>query len=255
VTVSEEFHRRAIEGLDAELALFGSCSDASAVLRRDGVVASLSPNTPDRSIFNSVYAAGPDALEAAIDELAATYADAGVRAWTVWVPDHDRRSAELLASRGHVLDAAPRTMGLELSDLQTPGPLPSDVELVPGELSTIGQINDRAYGIEGPGWGVAIEREPDLEHESLMAVIDGEPVACAMVLDHGDDAPVTAVATLPEHRRKGLAGGIVTELLESARRRGRRTGTLQASRAGAPVYSRLGFADVGFIELWELRGA
>jgi len=28
-----------------------------------------------------------------------------------------------------------------------------------------------------------------------------------------------------------------------------------ASRAGAPVYERLGFADAGFIELWELRKA
>jgi GNAT superfamily N-acetyltransferase len=91
--------------------------------------------------------------------------------------------------------------------------------------------------------------------ESAMAIVDDEPVACAIILDHDDDACVTAVATLPEHRGRGLAGGIISELLSSARRRGLRTGSLQASRAGAPVYERLGFSDVGFVELWELREA
>jgi predicted GNAT family acetyltransferase len=64
---------------------------------------------------------------------------------------------------------------------------------------------------------------------------------------------VTAVATLPEHRGRGLASAIVERLLADARDRGMRTGTLQASKAGAPVYERLGFADLGFIEMWELR--
>lgn len=254
--MSEDIHRRAIDGLDIEIELFGGCSDACSVIRRDGVIASVSPPTPDRSLFNSVVATGPETLAAAIDELAAVYADAGIRAWTVWVPDYDRRSAELLAERGHVLDGAPRTMGLDLVDLRPPGEsLPEGVELVRGEIPVIGSVNDRAYGIETPAWGVAMEREPDLPLDSLMAVDAGEPVACAMVLDHHGDAAVTAVATLPEHRGKGLAGWIITELLGSARDRGLTTGSLQASRAGAPVYERLGFADAGFVELWELREA
>jgi len=254
--VSEQIHRRAIDGLDIEIELFGACSNACSVIRRDGVVASVSPPTPDRSLFNSVYAAEPEALETAIDELAATYADAGIRAWTVWVPDYQRRSAELLARRGHVLDASPRTMGLDLTDLRPPvQPLPGGVELARGEVGVIGSINDRAYGIEAPAWGVAMEHEPDLPLDSLIAIVDGEPVACAIVLDHRGDAAVTAVATLPEHRGKGLAGWIITELLTAARDRGLTTGSLQASRAGAPVYERLGFADAGFVELWELREA
>lgn len=252
--MTDEIHRRAIDGLDAEVELFGGCSDACSVIRREGVIASLSPPTPDRSLFNSVVANGPDALAATIDELTSVYADAGIRAWTVWVPDYDRRSAELLAERGHVLDAAPRTMGLDLADLNPPEqPLPEGVDLVPGEISAIGSINDRAYGIETPAWGEAMEHEPDQPLDSLMATVAGEPVACAVVLDHRGDAAVTAVATLPEHRGKGLAGWIITELLRSARERGLTTGSLQASRAGAPVYERLGFADAGFIELWELR--
>jgi GNAT superfamily N-acetyltransferase len=248
----EELRRRVVEGLEVEVALFGSCSEATLVARLPGVIASVSPPTADRSIFNSVTASGPEALAATAGDLGDLYREAGVRAWTVWVPDDDRPSAELLAARGHVLDGAPRAMALELSDLR-PVELPAGVELVPGAIATIGAINDRAYGIEGPGWATAMVDEPDLAIESAIAVDDGEPVACALVLDHGDDACVSAVATLPGHRGRGLAGAIVSRLLTSAAERGIRTGSLQASRAGAPVYARLGFEDVGFFELWERR--
>jgi len=248
----EELRRRVIEGLEVEVALFGSCSEQTSVARLPGVFASVSPPTADRSIFNSVTASGPDALAATADDLGALYREAGVRAWTVWVPDDDRISAELLAARGHVLDGAPRAMALELSDLR-PVELPAGVELVPGAMATVGAINDRAYGIEGPGWATAMTDEPELAMESAIAIADGEPVACALVLDHGDDACVSAVATLPGHRGRGLAGAIISRLLASAAERGMRTGSLQASRAGAPVYARLGFEDVGFIELWEQR--
>ena len=252
--MSEELRRRVIAGLEVELALFGSCSTTASVLRLPGVVASVSPATPDRSLFNSVTATGPDALAAAIDGLTDAYAKAGVRAWTVWVPDDDRRSAALLAARGHVLDGSPRSMALELTDLR-PVAIPEEAELVPAEIGDIARINDRAYGLEGAAWAATIEHRPDLDMEAAVALVDGEPVSCAVVLDREDDACVTAVATAPEHRGKGLAGGLISELLGSARRRGLRTGSLQASKAGAPVYERIGFEDVGFIEMWELREA
>jgi predicted GNAT family acetyltransferase len=85
-----------------------------------------------------------------------------------------------------------------------------------------------------------------------MALVDGEAVSCAIALDSGDDACVSAVATVPEHQGKGLAAAIIAELLAAAAR-GTRTGTLQASMAGESVYERLGFVDVGFTEMWELR--
>jgi GNAT superfamily N-acetyltransferase len=250
----DELRRRVLAGLELELELFGSCSEASQVLRPQRVIASLSPRTPDRSLFNSVYAADSAALSEEIDSLAAGYAQAGVRAWTVWVPDDDRESAAMLAARGHVLDGAPRSMGLALSDLREPErALPAGTELVEGDLQEVARINDLAYGIDAAGWGAAIERTPDLPVHSCMALIDDEPVSCAMVLSGGGDACVTAVATLTEYRGKGLASAILVRLLDDARGRGLETGTLQASRAGAPVYERLGFADVGFIEMWELR--
>ena len=250
--MTEELKRRVIAGLEPEIELFG-CSRSGSILRLPGVIASISPATPGRSIFNSVSATDARALAAAADELSTTYADAGVEAWTVWVPDHDRESAALLADRGHVLDGVPRAMGLELADLRPPArPWPAEAELVAGEIGAIGVVNNRAYEHED-GWSAAVEGLPDRPHGTAMALIDGEPVACAIVIDHAGDACVTAVATVPEHQGKGLAGHIVAELLSDARSRGAGTGTLQASQAGAPVYERLGFIDVGFFELWELR--
>jgi GNAT superfamily N-acetyltransferase len=250
----DELRQRVLDGLELEIELFGGSSKEGSVLRPPGVIAAVSPSTPERSLFNSVFAVDTPALADSIDSLAATYERAGVRAWTVWVPDEDRESAALLADRGHALDGAPRSMGLELSDLRpAERPLPPDVELVAGELGAVARINDLAYEIDTDGWGAAIERAPELPIHSYMATVEGEPVSCAMVLSGGDDACVTAVATLPEHRGRGLASAIVERLLADARDRGMRTGTLQASKAGAPVYERLGFADLGFIEMWELR--
>jgi GNAT superfamily N-acetyltransferase len=248
----DELRRRVIDGVEGEIELFGGCSERSSIVRMPGVVASVSPATPDRSIFNSVIASGPDALSAALDRLSSLYRDAGVRAWTVWVPDDDRASAALLDGAGHVLDGAPRSMALELGALRPRRPA-DGIEVAPGDMAVLGPINDRAYGIDGPGWAAALDGEPELAAEVAVALSGDEPVACAAVLDRGEDACVTAVATLPEQRGRGLAGALISRLLAAAAGRGARTASLQASRAGAPVYERLGFADVGFIELWERR--
>jgi GNAT superfamily N-acetyltransferase len=248
-----ELHQRGVAGLRLEIELFGS-SMPGRVIRRPGVVASVSPLTPHRSIFNSLTAANADALADSIDELEAVYRSAGVHAWTVWVPDYDRQSPKLLEARGHVLDGSPRSMGLELEDLRIPGQdLPAGAEVVEIGTAETGRINDLAYGIEGPGWEMAIGPEPDLRVHALAVEVGGEPVSCAIAIDGGDDVCITGVATAPGHRGTGLAAAVVARLLVDGRDRGMQTATLQASRAGAPVYERLGFSDVGFIELWELR--
>ena len=249
----EELERRVRAGLPAELELFGSCSRSARVVRLDGVIASVSPATPDRSLFNSVYATEPAALAAAIDELEAGYEEAGVRAWTVWLPAGDPLGPGLLADRGHALDGDPRSMGLELRDLRPPArELPGGVELRAGDLAEIGAVNDAAYELDRE-WGAALTGEPSIEVHWAVAAEGVEAIACAGVIDVGDDACVTAVATLPDRRGGGLASALIARLLAAAAERGMRTASLQASRAGAPVYARLGFRDVGCTEMWEKR--
>ena len=113
-----ELRRRAVDGVAEEIAVFGAGAPDSRLIRRDGLIASVVPATPQRSIFNSVFHTDTGGRwRPRSTDLAAAYDDAGVRAWTVWVTDADRAGAELLAGRGHALDTAPRAMALELADL------------------------------------------------------------------------------------------------------------------------------------------
>lgn len=249
-----ELERRVRAGLSAEIELFGSCSQSASVVHLGAAIASISPATPDRSLFNSVYAPDPGELPSLIDDLEAIYRGAGVRAWTVWLPAADPRGPGLLAERGHVLDGSPRSMGLPLAELRPPErPLPDGVELRAARgLAEIGAVNDAAYGLDGV-WETAIGGEPTVTAHWLVAAEGDRAIAGAGAIEVGDDACVTAVATRPEHQGAGLASILLARLLADVAGRGISTATLQASRAGAPVYERLGFRDVGNTEMWERR--
>src|SRR5438067_655080 len=82
----------------------------SRALTIDGVTAAITPATPDRSVMNGVVVEDFARLAGVLGELAAAYADAGVRAWTVWVPEYELKARELLEAAGHVLDATPAAM-------------------------------------------------------------------------------------------------------------------------------------------------
>src|SRR4249920_1437272 len=101
---------------EAVLAMTGG-----GLLDIDGVCACVSPATPERSVFNSVLYERPEALAAALDDLAAAYDEQGIDAWTVWVPESDRETAALLEAAGHKHDANPSAMVLDLDDLADSG--------------------------------------------------------------------------------------------------------------------------------------
>jgi hypothetical protein len=96
--------------LAAFVRLVGRGSEGAALYERDGVLAAVVPACPDRSVINSVTYSDAASLEAMLDELAAAHEEAGVRAWTVWVPEDDRDVAALLQASGHRLDATPTAM-------------------------------------------------------------------------------------------------------------------------------------------------
>lgn len=234
--------------------LEGTCEFARLLATRfhelDGVGAAVVPACPERSVMNCVCYQGAPQLVAALDELAAIYADAGVTAWTVWVPPGDREAASALEAAGHVLDAAPEAMGMELSRAERPaGRLDWTRSADPALL---GPLNDRAYGYDG-----SFERALEgLSADGLTmysADLDGRPASCCATLDCGGDCHVILVATLREARRRGLASGLLAHALADARERGLETTSLVATKAGRPVYERLGYRGVGTLEMWERR--
>jgi GNAT superfamily N-acetyltransferase len=247
----KELRRRAVGSVRDQVEAFGSAHDDSLLIRRLGLLAAVVPASPERSFFNSVFYDDPAALAAEVEGLEGVYESHGVCAWTVWVPDEDRESARMLDARGHSLDASPRAMAMELADLGPEPPAPAGIEPGPIEASTCAALNDRAYGYESDGFAAGIARETTIRWYGAFAA--GEPIGCLGTIEVGDDCLVTGVATPPEHRGRGIASWLVRQALADARASGLSSASLQASRAGAPLYERIGFRDLGFIEMWEMR--
>ncbi len=250
-STDEQWARLVRDGMPPCWGLLAEGSGGS-VWERAGVFASITPQAPDRSIFNSVFYEDSGELLRSLDELGAAYEAAGVRAWTVWVPEKYAAAAKGLERNGHVYDGAPRYMGMPLSDLREPdGELGFEV-VEREDYAELARINEIAYGYP-PGAYVAVAQAPMPGIRIYFAELDGEPVSTLGVWPHRSDAVVIWVATLPEARNRGIAGRLMAHALANARDDGYETTTLQSSALGRPVYERLGYRDVGAAQLWEKR--
>src|SRR4249919_1246304 len=184
-----ELRRRAIAGVRDEVEAFGSAAPDSILVRREGLLASVVPASPQRSLFNSVYYEDAAALAAELDALAALYESHDVRAWTVWVPDDDRETARLLSARGHSLDAGPRAMAMELAEFDAEPSTPAGLDPGPISPSVCAELNDRAYGYGADGFRAGLAGETEIRWHGAFA--DGEPVGCVGTIEVGDDCCVT----------------------------------------------------------------
>lgn len=245
---------RTLASLRSSYALTVKGAPDSHLLELNGLAASIVPATPDRSVLNGVVYERVEALEANLDEIAAAYEEAGVRAWTVWVPDADKRAVELLESAGHVLDASPRAMAMQLDALgDPPGPEPE----WSGEwdIEAAGLVNDRAYGDPEGLWASAMGGVPEGAAHLYLVRIDGEPASMVMVHDHEEDCVFWYAATVPEARGRGYVSGLLHRALSDARERGCRTTTTEATAMGRPVYERIGYRDLGALHMYERRAS
>jgi GNAT superfamily N-acetyltransferase len=241
------------ECLKAELRLFGSSSPGAQVLQRPGVLASIAPVAKQRSLFNGVYYQRPEDLLEAYDFFARTYRSRGVQAWTVWVHPGDSATAQALAERGHKLDSQPLAMAALLADLELaePGDLRWSKT---GDFAVVAALNDAAYGFPPPAFIAALAQAREPRWHAYVAHLDQRAVASVLV-HHGSDANagVTGVATLPEARGTGIASRLLSVALRDAQAQGMLSTSLQASPKGRSVYARMGYQDVGTMQMWELR--
>ena len=246
----QAFFARQYASLREFCRLLGGAAPGSRVLELEGVLGAVVPAAPERSVVNSVTYGSARDLEQALPELADAYEAAGVRAWTVWVPHFDTEAAALLENAGHVLDADPEAMVMELDLLA--GAAPGDLDLDPApSVATVARLNDRAYNFGGEQFQRALQTAPSLH--CYVARDEGRPVCCATGHDCDGDFSVTFVATVPEARGRGLASRLLTLSLHEARERGCTTTSLQATKAGEPIYRRLGYRGLGPVQMWERR--
>jgi GNAT superfamily N-acetyltransferase len=220
------------------------------VLTERDVQAAMIPASPNRSFFNSVFYEDSEHLVEMLPRLAEAYENAGVNAWTVWIPAEDELARSALEAAGHELDAKPRAMGIELSGLQELEPDPKVEIRNETEMETVRRINEIAYGYP-PGDFPPIAPMPDTE--VFLADLDGETVGTVLTWDRGADTEATFVATLPEARGRGIARRLLAHALAKERERGKQASTLIATKLGFPVYEKLGYRDVGHLQMWERR--
>jgi GNAT superfamily N-acetyltransferase len=246
----EELSERPYRSLKPFCRMLAVASEGARLIEPPGTIAAIVPVAPDRSIANSVAYTEAGALERELDGLAATYAEAGVRAWTVWVPERDRATQRLLEAAGHKLDGAPTAMALELASFErSPSP---DLDLgTDPDPSLVGAINDEAYGMDGDFSRAFARRVPELR--LYVARVDGEAAACVGAVHDRGDAGIYLVATRVRARGRGLAADLMTVALNEAREAGCETASLQSTAMGKPVYTRLGFREFGAIQMWERR--
>lgn len=220
----------------------------------EGVTAGLCREIPHRSVFNSVVYRDSEALVAALPDLARAHEEAGTVAWTVWVPETDTLARTAVEDAGHVLDATPQAMAAPLEEIDCEaGAEGLDWERADG-VEEMGAILGEAFHWAGEPIAKVLDAVKGVGH-LYVARVDGRPAGCTGAVDVEGDAGIYWVGTLPEARGRGVASGLMRQALLDARERGCETTSLQATAMGRPVYRRLGYRELGVIEMWERRRA
>jgi GNAT superfamily N-acetyltransferase len=230
---------------------FGRSAQGGEVIELPGIVGCITPGLGTHSMFNASVPDGAEPLRAALPELSRRYAERGVSAWGVWAHDSDAESARACEDHGMRLDSTPAAMGRELraGDFEAPG----EVERM-ADLDAFDVVEAGAWGFQ-PGVIAAAQPHVLREYRCYLARDErGAPAAIVGTIHHRGDCGVTLVGTVPSARGKGLATAAMRCALAEAIADGCRTTTLQSSRAGHPVYARLGYRELGEMRLWEQRG-
>jgi GNAT superfamily N-acetyltransferase len=86
----------------------------------------------------------------------------------------------------------------------------------------------------------------------FVALKDGAVVSTVTIMQAAGVAGIWAMATAPDHRRRGHGRALLAKVINGYRERGIARFYLHASEAGRPLYESLGFETVGSYSVWEL---
>ena len=234
-----ELYARGVDALVASWEAYALSAPGAAVTRSLGVTVAVFPNGPESIVYNNALLErdlGASARAAALDEMQAAYAAAGVGRFAAWVHECDTEMQGDLARRGYTFDSSTRAMGMALADMRLPRP-----ELELGSLEWADYV--RLFGLPD---GLLSGADHSMFH-LVVACLGGEPAASAMAYDHDGDCGVFNVTTLEHARRRGLGTALTAIQLHDALGRGCQTASLQSTPMAERVYAAVGFRDLGRI--------
>lgn len=89
------------------------------------------------------------------------------------------------------------------------------------------------------------------ELQYFVGRVDGDAVACGLLVRVGDVAGVYTIGVLEEYRRRGIGEAMTRTVLAAGRDRGCQIGILQSSQSGVPLYKGMGFETVVEYRHWR----
>jgi hypothetical protein len=177
------------------------------------------------------------------------------RRYVLWTRvDRDQGLAGAARQRGFVALGDAPGMVIEAPVVQSELRSMLSIEAVStsAELAELVRVCQEAYAESGLpaeiGAKLFASVEAVLDGKATLAVVrsEGKAIGAALSLATSGNqlGGVYWVATLPSERRKGAAWAVTRFVTNAAFDRGARIVTLQASRAGEPIYHRMGYREV-----------
>lgn len=243
----------ALGAMVGALSLLSSVQSDGVVLAGSGsrVVVTGIPSVDLNGVF--VLVPDPDAGEVARLASIAHGHITGPLPWSILVPGESSPAIRAVAVSHGLTAAARQPIYARRLD-----PVPPAVALPSGTLIRRVSADQADHFVAGLAvcWGVTEQSFRRLASSDLLVSLrvnawvteqNGEVTATALGIAVDEWVAVMAVATRPDQRRRGLGGAVTAAVLRDSARRGTRWAALMPTEAGAPLYRRIGFTEVGAV--------
>jgi ribosomal-protein-alanine N-acetyltransferase len=128
---------------------------------------------------------------------------------------------------------------------------PLNLRITPMDLDDIPQVHEierASFPVPWPSYAFRQELETNRMAHYLVARVDDEVIAYGGIWLMVDEAHITSFAVRPDHRRAGIGGRLMLDLMELSVHLGARVATLEvrlSNEAARLLYGRFGFRPVG----------
>jgi len=126
-----------------------------------------------------------------------------------------------------------------------------DLQRERGVAAAMDDVMQRAY--RPPGFRAQIDLFGDLQPDGIIVAEDGETIVgtgCCIAYADAGFGWIGLIATEPAYERRGIGRALTEEAARTLAAHGCAS-VLDASAAGAPLYSRMGFTDCGATRVLE----